>query len=270
MISRSRNLLGRLRFDFDGTADLIPSVLLNRGLVSAAISRALGRMRSGGGTHPFHRAACVVRDQSGAVVGARYGPVLYQFQRGFTDDLREVSDGQFRFELRDFCAKITAEGAEAEEAEGNWCAAFHGLFQRMRREYGNLRDVKPGADLIARIRECVDVATYDSLATITVEQAGRVSDCKPEALKVRWIGEDGDGEWIPLVSARPEFAGYRRGDRFRSVVERDREWAFVELLHCALVPEEELMSPETMEHLVEALPGTASTAPLMEDPFADE
>ena len=203
-------------------------------------------------------------DSSGDAIGARYGVACYRFQSAFPVARAHTNDGKVRIALPKFLPDVTGEGGQDREAIENWCAKLHRIVQKMKREREQLAQTAAEDRGNAPLEACVE----ELPETVTVEQAGCVvDDARTGFLRVRWIGEEGEGEWVPLAFARPAFAGYHKGDRFRAVVERTSEWELVGLLHCDLVPEEALMTENAMKALVENLPGTVEESRLVENPF---
>lgn len=154
---------------------------------------------------------------------------LSQIQIGETTyRLRQPVQGEFvsnrgaswEFWVERFSPAFMGQGPSAEAAYEDWRDQVHESFQDLYRKRP-FEMTKEERWKWGVLEDLIDVVSYQNEAPVLVRQFGQITQARPLPRQITWV--DGSKESAIDLDLMPaEFAGYKPGQWFEAIVERDR------------------------------------------------
>jgi len=231
--------------------ELLDDVVSDRAALKRALESADAERSSASPEHSVSVEGWFLKSEDDLVVGLTIGSTCYQFKAPFRERL-EPAAGGYRYRLDDFSLGIAGTSATPERAKVLWACQFHTIYQQLRRHASeNPREWEA-------MTKIVDAQAYERTNPIRLRQVGWISRISEIDRQVTWVGDDIE-ESVPLELAPAEFAGYREGEWFEMIVERDpRSWKLQEIHYSTVIPEDGVLSQAELERIVRDIPGTSS------------
>ncbi len=164
-------------------------------------------------------------------------------------------EGEFLVEA--FGSKLTGSGSTPRDAFLDWRDQIHRLFQSLyaKRPF-EMKDDEKAWWLI--LENEIDVTVYRNNTPLVVKQIGKVSHgMRSHPVKIAW--EDGTNESIKLEDMPAEFAGYRPGQPFEAIVERDPiDYRILNVIYVRRIHDLPWLSREEFDEFVGSIPTTKS------------
>ncbi len=165
--------------------------------------------------------------------------------------------GGWEFWVDGFSPRFVGRGACAEAAYRDWRDQVHEAFQALYR----MRPFEMGPDERQAwdvLEGLIDVIGYQNDMPVLVRQLGQITQARPLPRQITWV--DGTKETdIDLGRMPDEFAGYKPGQWFEAIVERDpRTWRLRRVRFVQRTPSIPSLSGTALEPYWTALPSADS------------
>ncbi len=185
------------------------------------------------------------------------GEALYHLRRPVQGMPILVGRAEWEFWVEGFSPLFVGRGTHAEAAYRDWCDQVHEAFQDLYRQ----RPFDMAPDDLKKwdvLQDLIDVAAYQNEAPVLVRQLGQITQARPKPRQITWA--DGSKENnIDLRLLPEEFAGYKPGQWFEAIVERDPiTWRLRRVRFVQRVPSLNPLSGADLERYWASLPTTAS------------
>jgi hypothetical protein len=169
---------------------------------------------------------------------------------------RMNTDGHVEYLVTGFEPLFIGRGTSARLAEVDWREQVHSAFQLLYRKMPFEMTPSEAAQWSV-LEHAVDVDAYTRETPVVFRQLGKVSNVRHAPCEVTWI--DGSREEVDLTVAPGEFAGFKLGQWFEALVERDPgTWQVRRILNVDSTEPADRMPRERLERFWQSLPTTSS------------
>ena len=185
------------------------------------------------------------------------GPTIYPLRSAFVGYFYPGQPGESgKFVVPAFGSVLIGRGSHIEQAFLDWRESFHRLFQELyaKRPF----ELNSNESVVWRnIQERIDVVRYRNATPLVQTQVGTVLKTRGCINVIKW--EDGTSESVALEKAPAEFASYKPGQPFESLVSRDPlDFRILELKHVRRRKSFRRLSDQEREELISSLPTSES------------
>lgn len=146
------------------------------------------------------------------------GETTYRLRRPAPGEFISTRGGFWEFWVEGFSPAFIGQGRAAEEAYDNWRDQVHESFQDLyrKRPFEMTEEERGKWDAL---EDRIDIVGYRNEAPVLVRQLGQLTQARPFPRRITWI--DGTTDLVRLEAMPGEFAGYKPGQWFEAIVERD-------------------------------------------------